>query len=92
MGKAVTQDMWLTRCHGGRSMLTYLKPVIDRIYGTRILDAFAAVGEPTEVKHLCEAGVRKQFGELPEMLIPRRVRMTCEFVDYDSMAGIEPKT
>lgn len=77
----ITHEMWLTRCRGGRSMLTCLKPVVKRIYGTRHLDAFAAHGEPIEVKHLCEAGVLRQFGELPELLVPRRVRLAAEFVD-----------
>lgn len=77
----VTNEMWLTRCHGGRSMLTYLEPVIDRIHGTRILDAYARYREPIEVKHLCEAGVMRQFGMLPVLLIPRRVGMTTWFID-----------
>lgn len=79
---AVSNEMWLTRCHGGWSMLTHLKPELHRIYGTRTLDAYEAHGEPTGVRHLCEEGVRRQFGSLPEMLVPRRVKMTCEFIDY----------
>lgn len=62
-------------------MLTHLKPEIHRIFGTRTDDAFESYGEPTGVRHLCEAGVLRQFGELPALLIPRRIRMTAQYLD-----------
>lgn len=63
-------------------MLTHLKPEIHRILGTRSLDAFEVPGEPTAVRHLCEAGVLAMFGELPEPLVSRRIRLTAQFIDY----------
>lgn len=73
--------MWLTRVQGGRYYLTHLKPVIHRVYGTRRMDVYARYGEPTEVKHLCEPGVLRQFGSLGELLVPRKVRLMAEFVE-----------
>lgn len=81
MAATITVDFWLTRCFGGRSMLTTLKPVIHRIYGTRHLDAFEAPGEPTAIRHLCEGGVRRLFGFLPDPLVSVHVRLTAERID-----------
>lgn len=67
--------LYLTKCHGGRYLLTVLRPGIARIRGTNHLDAFEQLGEPIAVRHLCEDGVRALFGFTLEPLTPTRVQV-----------------
>jgi hypothetical protein len=67
--------LWLTKCHGGRYMLTALSPKIASIRGTPHRDAFERAGEPVSARHLCEPGVLKIFGAILEPLIPTRVEL-----------------
>lgn len=69
--------LWLTRCHGGRYILTLLKPEIAQIRGTHIMDAFERIGEPIAVKHLCAAGVKSLMGVELEELVPTKVEITA---------------
>ncbi len=70
--------LWLTKCHGGRYLLTVLKPTIHRIRGTRDMDAFEVPGEPICVKHLCEPGIRAMLGRTLEPLKPERIELTAK--------------
>lgn len=67
--------LWLTKCHGGRYMMTFMPPVIAQIRGSKHDDAFEQVGEPIAVRHLCEDGVRSLFGFTLEPLVPTRVEV-----------------
>ncbi len=67
--------LWLTKCHGGRYMLTALKPTIGRIRGTPNHDAFERMGEPVSARHLCEFGVTALFQTTVPPLTPTRVEL-----------------
>ena len=70
--------LWLTKCHGGRYLLTALKPTIARIRGTEYYDAFEHVGEPIAVRYLCEMGVVSLLGiTLPE-LTPTKIELDAK--------------
>lgn len=78
--------IFLTRVHGGRYLLTALKPIIRTIRGTPHLDAFSQPGEPIDVRHLCAAGIVALLGhELPE-LTPTKITIEA------SVVGIAKKT
>jgi hypothetical protein len=68
--------LWLTKCDGGRYMLTALCPTIARIRGTTKMDAFERVGEPINVKHLCEPGIKAFLGVELEPLEPTKIEIT----------------
>lgn len=70
--------LWLTKCHGGRYLLTVLKPTIHRIRGTRNLDAYEVPGEPIAVRYLCEPGVRALLGRTLEPLQSERIELTAK--------------
>jgi hypothetical protein len=72
--------LWLTRCHGGRYMVTNHQPIIQRITGTRDLDAFESPGEPVGVRHLCEGGIESLLGHVPEPLTPVRIELTARYL------------
>ena len=72
--------LWLTRCHGGRCIVTYHKPIIQRIFGTRNFDAFEHPGEPVGVRHLCEGGIESLLGHVPEPLTPVRIELTARYL------------
>ena len=78
--------LWLTRCDGGRYLLTALKPKILPIRGKRtasgglVYDAFDREGEPIAVRYLCEDGIRALFGEALPPLTPTKVEITAKFL------------
>ena len=39
-------------------MLTKLKPVVARIYGTEEQDLYLALGEPIGMRNLCDAAIK----------------------------------
>jgi hypothetical protein len=61
-------------------MLTYYKPTIQRIAGTRDLDAFEVPGEPVGVRHLCEGGIKTLLGHAPETLVPAQIEIAARYV------------
>lgn len=61
-------------------MLTYLPPTIERIRGTKDMDAFEQVGEPIGIRHLCEGGIKSLFGHLPEPLTPVRIEIAARYL------------
>lgn len=68
--------LWLTKCHGGRYLLTVFRPTIHRIRGTPHDDAYEIPGEPIAVRYLCEPGVKALIGTTLEPLTPTRIRLT----------------
>jgi hypothetical protein len=72
--------LWLTQCHGGRCLMTVLKPTIASIRGTEHLDAFEQVGEPIAVRYLCEGGIKALLGTMPEPLTPTRIELTARYL------------
>lgn len=67
-------------------MLTRDPPVIQRIKGTRILDAFPLYGEPLLVMHMCGAGTRlllnsAETGKILRPLTATPVRLWAEVLD-----------
>lgn len=79
----VSSDMklWLTKCHGGRYLLTALRPTISRIRGTEFLDAFERVGEPIAVRYLCEAGVVSLLGTTLPELTPTKIEINASLLE-----------
>lgn len=79
--------LWLTRCYGGRYILTALKPTITQIRGLRgpngeeILDAFERPGEPIAVRYLCEGGIRSLFGKDFPLLQPTKIDLTAKEIE-----------
>lgn len=69
------KELWLTGRMDGKFMLTRLKPVIHRVFGTRKMDAYERYGEPMGVMHLCPGGTLAMFGRLPEPLRPELVEL-----------------
>jgi hypothetical protein len=73
--------LWLTRCNGGRYLLTALRPTISPIRGFRdpdghqVMDAFEHDGEPIAVRYLCEGGIKTLFGKEFPYLIPVKVEL-----------------
>ncbi len=72
--------LWLTKCHGGRYLLTVFKPTIARIRGTEYFDAFERVGEPIAVRYLCEAGIVSLFKTTLPPLTPTKIEITGSFL------------
>jgi hypothetical protein len=72
--------LWLTRCHGGRYLLTRKLPVLAKIEGTNDLDAFEQPGEPISVKHLCEPGVIALLGAALPPLTPTKIDLIAHRV------------
>lgn len=72
--------LWLTKCHGGRYLLTVLPPRIHRIRGTPHMDAFEELGEPIATRYLCEAGIVRLIGAPLPALTPTRIRLSAELV------------
>ena len=72
--------LWLTKVHGGRYLVTALKPIIARIRGTPHMDAFERVGEPIAVRYLCEGGIKSLLGTTLEPLVPTKVEVTAELL------------
>lgn len=79
--------LWLTRCHGGRYILTALKPTITQIRGFRgpngeeIFDAFERPGEPIAVRYLCEGGIRSLFKKDFPYLTPVKIELTAKEIE-----------
>lgn len=55
--------LWLTKGFDNRYLLTYFKPLIERIYGTKKKGVYLKTGEPVGVMGLCEDGIK--------MLLPK---------------------
>jgi len=60
--------LWLTKRPNCTHVLTYLKPVTKRVYGTRVVDVYLEPGEPIGVMNLCEPGVQQLLGRTLESL------------------------
>ncbi len=79
--------LWLTRCYGGRYILTALKPTITQIRGLKgpngetISDAFERPGEPIAVRYLCEGGIRSLFGKDFPLLQPVKIDLTAKEIE-----------
>lgn len=76
----MTREFWLTRRSDGKSMLTLLKPTIERRYGSREAEVYITPGEPIAVQNLCENGVMALFGMLPEKLESVKVLLTGDVI------------
>jgi hypothetical protein len=78
--------LWLTRCNGGRYLLTVLKPKIAPIKGVYdenglpVEDAFEVTGEPIAVRYLCEGGIRSLFGRTLPPLTPTKIELEARFL------------
>ncbi len=76
--------LWLTRVHGGRYILTALRPTITQIKGFKtdkgepIFDAFERPGEPIAVRYLCEGGIKSLFGKDFPYLEPIKIELTAK--------------
>lgn len=46
--------LWLTKQRNGTYMLTKLKPIKCRVYGTEHEDVYVQYGEPIGLRHLCD--------------------------------------
>lgn len=79
--------LWLTRCYGGRYLLTAMKPFILPIRGVKgpdgqpVMDAFERGGEPIAVRYLCEGGVRSLFGHDFPFLEPTKIEITAKEIE-----------
>lgn len=79
--------LWLTRCYGGRYILTALKPTITQIRGLKgpngeqIFDAFERPGEPIAVRYLCEGGIRSLFKKDFPLLVPVKIDLTAKEIE-----------
>lgn len=79
--------LWLTRCHGGRFILTALKPTITQIRGFKnpdgsaIYDAFERPGEPIAVRYLCEGGIKSLFKKEFPYLKPIKIELTAKEIE-----------
>lgn len=78
--------LWLTRCHGGRYLLTAMKPLILPIRGYKteagepVYDAFERGGEPIAVRYLCEGGIRSLFKKDFPFLTPIKIEISASEV------------
>ncbi len=85
--------VYLTEVYGGRAMLTAEKPVIQLIKYTNIMDAFSLPGEPLDVRHMCQPGVRlllnsKASGMVLAPLTPTLVRINCHVLEKDKLVPL----
>lgn len=72
--------LWLTKCDGGRYLLTALPPVIACIRGTTRHDAFERTGEPIAVRYLCEPGIVSALGRALPPLVPTKVELHLKII------------
>lgn len=72
--------LYLTRCNGGRYMMTLLEPSIHRILGTSFEDVFEAHGDPITVRYMCEEGIKRALGTTLAPLTPTKVKLTLELI------------
>lgn len=87
--------LYLTEVYGGRSLLTFKKPLRHKIDHTDIWDMFPQYGEPIDVRHLCQGGIRtaigtKRTGLILAPLTPTRVRLVLEVIDVDRLVPLCP--
>jgi len=54
--------VWLSRENSGLYMMTYLKPDKHRVMGTDTKNFYVPYGDPLGVRHLCQPGIKAQFG------------------------------
>lgn len=54
-------------------MLTFLKPVIQQVKGTKYQDAYLKPGEPIGIKHLCANGVKAALKMELELLASMKI-------------------
>lgn len=85
--------VYLTEVNGGRAMLTAKEPIIQLIDHTRIMDAFSVPGEPLDVRHMCQPGVRllinsKATGMCLAPLTPTLVRIHCTVLEKEKLVPL----
>lgn len=86
---------YLTEVYGGRSLLTHKIPLRYRIEHTDIWDMFPQYGEPLDVRHLCQGGVRtlistKRTGLVLAPLRPTMVRINCFVLEPEKLIPLCP--